>query len=68
MTNPQISSYIRALEMKGYIEPDCPTCNENFYPKLNEGTKIMDIFAPRHIASENCKSGKNPHCTCDVCF
>jgi len=66
--NSQYSSYIKALEMKGLVEPDCAMCNEVFYPKLKEGVKMMDIFAPRHKASENCKSGKHDHCTCDTCF
>lgn len=68
MTNPLTNQYIKALEMKGLIDPTCKTCEDEFYPKLKEGTKLMDIFAPRHKASESCRSGKHPHCTCDTCF
>lgn len=25
-------------------------------------------FHPYHDASDHCKSGKHPHCTCDTCF
>lgn len=25
-------------------------------------------FAPRHTASDRCRSGKRAHCTCDTCF
>lgn len=27
-----------------------------------------DPRMPSHTPSENCKSGKRPHCTCDVCY
>lgn len=27
-----------------------------------------DAFAPRHKASDRCRSGKRSHCTCDTCF
>lgn len=27
-----------------------------------------DSMMPSHSPSENCESGKYPHCTCDVCF
>jgi hypothetical protein len=25
-------------------------------------------YHPPHDASEHCKSGKHPHCSCDICF
>jgi hypothetical protein len=64
----EISSYIKALEMKDYIDPTCASCVREFYPKLERGYKITDIFAPRHKAADSCESGKHNHCTCDVCF
>lgn len=27
-----------------------------------------DQMMPSHTASENCESGKRPHCTCDTCY
>jgi hypothetical protein len=27
-----------------------------------------NTFHPPHDASENCQSGKRPHCSCDTCF
>lgn len=59
---------IQELEDKGKLDPSCGTCRKYFYPKLEEGKSIGDIFAPQHKASERCQSGKHPHCTCDTCF
>jgi hypothetical protein len=36
---------------------ECAYCDEN-----------RESFAPSHDASQNCQSGKHPHCTCDTCF
>lgn len=63
-----IDYYIKELEILGFIDPNCQGCTNIFYPQLREGKKITEIFAPRHEASPRCKSGKNPHCTCDTCF
>jgi hypothetical protein len=55
---------IARWEASGYLDPSCRGC-EQFYlsPK-----KPFDVFAPGHMASRSCESGKHPHCTCDVCF
>lgn len=66
--NPLASQYIRALESKNLLDPSCKTCNEEFYPLLNEGRKMSQINAPSHKASDACESGKHSHCSCDVCF
>lgn len=50
------------LEALGSIVPGCPGCQE-FYDH-----PTGDPFAPRHKPSDNCESGKHPHCTCDICF
>ncbi len=37
--------------------PDCQTCLNN------------SVFGgPGHDTSPYCRSGRNPHCTCDACF
>jgi hypothetical protein len=64
----QIQVYITQLEKMGEISSDCKMCVEIFYPQLLSSKKLYEIFAPGHIASSRCKSGKHPHCTCDVCF
>lgn len=66
--NPKIYEYIKELEKEGKIDPNCKGCKSMFYPALEEGTQLGRIFAPRHIPSKYCKSGKNNHCTCDTCF
>lgn len=58
--------YIKHLEGIGEIDPNCKTCQSVFYPAYRAG--ITSIFAPRHRPSPRCKSGKQPHCTCDTCF
>ena len=63
-----IEQYIKALEAEGAIDPRCETCVNSFYPKLENGEQLFDIFAPRHKALSTCRSGKHPHCTCDTCF
>lgn len=30
--------------------------------------EVGNAFHPPHDASERCESGRNPHCSCDVCF
>lgn len=63
-----IDYYIKELEINEWINPNCLTCKEVFYPQLRQGKKLNEIFAPRHKASVRCESGKTPHCTCDTCF
>ena len=63
-----IEEYIRELENKGMLDPNCRTCQNVFYPAIRNGMQYTDIFAPRHKASPRCRSGKYPHCTCDTCF
>lgn len=60
--------YALKLEEKGLIDRDCPSCQRDFIPRLKAGASFSDIFAPNHKASERCKSGRRPHCTCDTCF
>lgn len=37
--------------------PDCPQCLSG------------SVFGgPSHEASQRCRSGRHPHCTCDTCF
>lgn len=53
---------IKRLEDMGILVPGCSGCKEKYeHPTLCP-------FAPDHIPSKNCKSGKRPHCTCDTCF
>jgi hypothetical protein len=66
--SPQLYEYIQELEEEKRIDPNCKMCVEIFYPELIAGKKLHEIFAPRHKALETCRSGKYPHCTCDVCF
>jgi hypothetical protein len=60
--------YIKQMERDGELDPNCKTCVEVFYPKIKEGKRIGDVFAPRHKALRSCRSGRYPHCTCDSCF
>jgi len=41
----------------GTRAPGCKTCDDPTYE-----------MGPDHTASQNCESGKRPHCTCDTCF
>ncbi len=66
--SPKIFEYIKELESKGKIDPNCKMCKEVFYPRLETGAHFSDIFAPNHMAMTTCKSGKYNHCTCDTCF
>ncbi len=43
----------------------CKGCVEGLLGFLDTGKHIM---SPPHTPSSGCKSGKHPHCTCDVCF
>ncbi len=47
---------------RGGFDPDCTFCMVQF--ELYGPHCIM----PSHTPSKNCESGKQPHCTCDVCF
>ena len=64
----EIETYIKELESKGWIEPNCKSCKAYFYPELQKGNKFSSIFAPGHKPSSRCESGKHPHCSCDTCF
>lgn len=61
-----IGEFISRLEQLEELDPNCKTCKKIFYPEYLKGNR--NIFAPRHKASDRCRSGKNPHCTCDTCF
>lgn len=61
-----IEQRIERLERQGAIQPECPTCQREAYPALYAGKHLP--FVPRHTASQRCKSGQRPHCTCDTCF
>lgn len=69
MTNQE---KIKQLEESGHLDSNCKMCIEIFYHYyLNiwrEGEFKPSPFAPMHKASSRCQSGKNNHCTCDVCF
>jgi hypothetical protein len=60
---PDKAEQIRRMEKTGSIVRGCLACRE-FYDAPNP----LDVFAPRHTASQRCESGKRPHCTCDTCF
>jgi hypothetical protein len=40
-----------------HVVPGCATCEIH-------GKGVM----PSHDASDRCESGKDAHCTCDLCF
>lgn len=65
---PKAFERIKELEKAGHIDPNCKTCKSAFYPELEKEKEYSNIFAPRHLPSPYCKSGKHPHCTCDTCF
>jgi hypothetical protein len=49
-------------EKLGIYDPNCEQCREIVEHPL------LDPFMPRHKAMATCRSGKQPHCTCDTCF
>jgi hypothetical protein len=53
---------IARMERLGVIDPDCETCK----PAYDHPT--LSAFMPQHRAGSWCRSGKQPHCTCDGCF
>jgi hypothetical protein len=59
---------IKRLEQEGFLDPNCPTCQDEFYPWYLEHDGGSGPFAPSHKPLSSCKSGKRPHCTCDSCF
>lgn len=63
-----VAAYILDLEDMGELDPNCKICITYFYPFARLGKSIVNVFAPRHKASPNCKSGKHAHCSCDICF
>lgn len=52
---------IARLEASGDLVPGCPGCADHYRAGGH-------AFAPRHKASETCRSGKHSHCSCDTCF
>lgn len=56
---------IARWESKGWLVPECVTCQANYYEDCN---LPCEVFAPRHKASDRCESGQHEHCACDVCF
>jgi hypothetical protein len=60
-----IESSIRRLEALEVLSPNCNRCAP-VYEAIRNGTNLPS--GPSHKASEWCKSGKHPHCTCDTCF
>jgi len=61
-----ITERIATLERAGRLDPTCRGCDEH-YRHYRAGHEDPP-FAPSHKASETCRSGKRPHCTCDTCF
>lgn len=61
---------IARLEALGQIDPKCLTCQHELYPFYREQWTpgASDPFVPPHQASERCRSGKHPHCSCSACF
>lgn len=61
---------IAFLERRGVLDPTCLTCLRIQYPYYRETWEPGrgGPFAPRHLPSKRCESGKRPHCTCGICF
>jgi len=55
---------IARWERMGSMSPNCHGCRDRYDSSL----KPSEVFAPSHQPSQRCESGKQPHCTCDVCF
>ena len=66
MGKETIEERIARLEKDGFLDPNCKSCIEIFYPAYKQG--MTRVFAPSHKPSSRCQSGKQPHCTCDTCF
>jgi hypothetical protein len=50
----------RQAAIAAYAKPEVPDC---------EYCKVVSVFGgPSHFASDYCRSGRRPHCTCDTCF
>ncbi len=54
---------IARLEALGMLDSACPGCRERY-----EAKDPTSVFAPNHKASDRCRSGKRPHCSCDTCW
>ena len=54
---------IARMEKAGFLDPNCKGCEERYTAPVPYA-----VFAPSHKPSDNCKSGKRPHCSCDTCF
>lgn len=60
---------IARLEDRGYLDPACLGCAEQYRYYRERWKKLGDMpFAPSHMPSRNCRSGRHAHCTCDTCF
>ena len=57
---------IARLTQSGDLDPECRPCREWILVYVDR--MPTDVFAPRHKASGNCRSGGRHHCTCDICF
>lgn len=55
---------IAEAEERGDLDPSCRRCVDWLYPAWPNAL----MAGPGHRASGNCKSGKYPHCSCDVCW
>lgn len=66
----QREAEIARLEAAGLLDPNCLTCQREFYPHYRERWTPGGFgpFAPSHKALSSCRSGGYPHCTCDSCF
>lgn len=62
MSADERAARIARMENLGMLDPNCLSCRE-FYDNPR-----VQPFAPNHLASPGCESGKRPHCTCDACF
>mgnify|MGYP006921388292 CR=1 FL=1 len=54
-------------ELEGQCSPTCAGCKP-VYERVARGEFPYGLFAPSHVPSEACSSGRKPHCTCDSCF
>lgn len=62
---------IARLEAMGHLDPHCRGCEEqyNHYRTVWDGETVRDsAFAPHHVPSPYCQSGRRPHCTCGSCW
>jgi hypothetical protein len=55
---------IARWERQGFLDPACRGCREVY----DSPKRPSEVFGPGHKASDRCRSGKYPHCSCDTCF